>query len=357
MTLAERLSEYVRAASPASGSSRFEHDDAAGRDRPALPPEPGLDAGHLGRRPRPEPRRPGRPRPAPSPAPPTRWPRSARWPPWPRPTARPCWCSGTSTGSWARPRSSRRSTPRSPPASRTGPSSSSSRRSSRSPSSWRSSSSSSTTTCPAATSSTAIARGVATEPGELPEGDGLDRRARRGGRPDPGRGRERLQPVAGRATAGSPPRSLWELKTGMLKKSGLLTLHRGGETFADLGGLEALKSFCSRALRPGGPRASGRGASSCSAPPGIGQVRLLRRRWATRPGGRPWSSTSGTLHGFASSGQTESEHPPGAAARRRDGPVRPLRRRDREGAGRLVQGPRATRGVSARLFGTLLSWL
>jgi SpoVK/Ycf46/Vps4 family AAA+-type ATPase len=28
-------------------------------------------------------------------------------------------------------------------------------------------------------------------------------------------------------------------------------LHRGGETFSDLGGLEAIKSFCTRALRPG----------------------------------------------------------------------------------------------------------
>jgi SpoVK/Ycf46/Vps4 family AAA+-type ATPase len=34
----------------------------------------------------------------------------------------------------------------------------------------------------------------------------------------------------------------------MLKKSGLLTLHRGTERFADLGGLEGLKGFCSRAL-------------------------------------------------------------------------------------------------------------
>src|SRR5262249_33875956 len=40
-------------------------------------------------------------------------------------------------------------------------------------------------------------------------------------------------------------------KAQALKKSGLLSLHRGGETFADLGGLEALKSFCTRALRPG----------------------------------------------------------------------------------------------------------
>ena len=46
---------------------------------------------------------------------------------------------------------------------------------------------------------------------------------------------------------------LWEIKSGMLKKSGLLTLHRGGESFADLGGLEALKGFCARALRPGRP--------------------------------------------------------------------------------------------------------
>src|SRR5262249_10363342 len=56
------------------------------------------------------------------------------------------------------------------------------------------------------------------------------------------------------------PGPLWELKGQALKKSGLLTLHRGGETFADLGGLEALKAFCSRALRPGrrgGVRARG----------------------------------------------------------------------------------------------------
>ena len=39
----------------------------------------------------------------------------------------------------------------------------------------------------------------------------------------------------------------------MLKKSGLLTLHRGKETFADLGGLDALKDFCRRALRPDRP--------------------------------------------------------------------------------------------------------
>src|SRR6185369_16181942 len=42
---------------------------------------------------------------------------------------------------------------------------------------------------------------------------------------------------------------LWELKTQLLKKSGLLSLHRGTETFADLGGLEAIKAFCQKSLR------------------------------------------------------------------------------------------------------------
>ena len=44
--------------------------------------------------------------------------------------------------------------------------------------------------------------------------------------------------------------TIWQLKAAELKKSNLLTLYRGGESFAGLGGLEALKSFCLRALRP-----------------------------------------------------------------------------------------------------------
>ena len=46
----------------------------------------------------------------------------------------------------------------------------------------------------------AIARSIATEPGELPDGDGLGGRARRRRRADPDRGRERVPPLAG------PPR-------------------------------------------------------------------------------------------------------------------------------------------------------
>ncbi|MFN3150472.1 AAA family ATPase [Bremerella sp.] len=46
------------------------------------------------------------------------------------------------------------------------------------------------------------------------------------------------------------PSAIWQLKSQALLKGGLLSLHRGGETFSDLGGLDSLKEFCLRALRP-----------------------------------------------------------------------------------------------------------
>jgi hypothetical protein len=44
------------------------------------------------------------------------------------------------------------------------------------------------------------------------------------------------------------PDAVWELKSGMLKKSGLMRLHTGSETFDSLGGLKNLKAFCQRSL-------------------------------------------------------------------------------------------------------------
>ena len=116
----------------------------------------------------------------------------------------------------------------------------------------------------------AIARGVAVEPGELPERDGL------GAVLDAAAGLTRVE--AENAFALSLVRHgrlaadvLWEIKSGTLKKSGLLTLHRGGETFADLGGLEALKSFCARALRPGRPSGVRARGVLLLGPPGSGK--------------------------------------------------------------------------------------
>ena len=94
-----------------------------------------------------------------------------------------------------------------------------------------------------------IVRGVATEDGELPEGEQqvsliLDAAA----------GLTRMEAESAFSLSlvrhrHVQPESIWEIKTQMLKKAGLLTLHRGDESFAGLGGLDSLKSFCTRALR------------------------------------------------------------------------------------------------------------
>src|SRR5690606_30761523 len=91
-----------------------------------------------------------------------------------------------------------------------------------------------------------IARGIATEEQELPTGNDLEVVL------DAAAGLTRLEAENafslslvrhGRITSDA----VWELKSGMLKKSGLLELHQGAETFQSLGGLESLKAFCRQA--------------------------------------------------------------------------------------------------------------
>jgi hypothetical protein len=93
-----------------------------------------------------------------------------------------------------------------------------------------------------------IARGIATEEGELPQGDAL------GTVLDAAAGLTRYEAEGafslslvrnGRLAADV----LWEIKAQTLTKSGLLQLHRGGERFDTLGGLQALKAFCLRSMR------------------------------------------------------------------------------------------------------------
>jgi hypothetical protein len=117
-----------------------------------------------------------------------------------------------------------------------------------------------------------IARGVATEPEELPEGNDLVRLL------DAAAGLTRLEAENAFALSlvshqALQPDIVWQLKGETLKKSGLLALYRGGDTFADLGGLEALKGFCTRALRPKPaekPKARG---IVLLGPPGVGKAR------------------------------------------------------------------------------------
>jgi hypothetical protein len=92
-----------------------------------------------------------------------------------------------------------------------------------------------------------IARGIATEDGELPPDAELQTVL------DAASGLSRFEAEGafslslvrqGRIT----PDAVWELKTQTLKKSGLLKLYRGTEDFQSLGGLTALKAFTKRAL-------------------------------------------------------------------------------------------------------------
>jgi hypothetical protein len=92
-----------------------------------------------------------------------------------------------------------------------------------------------------------IAQGVATEAGELPTGADLTRLL------DAASGLTRYEAEGAFSLSlvregKVKPETVWELKSQTLKKSGLLNLHRGVERFEQLGGLESLKRFCTRVL-------------------------------------------------------------------------------------------------------------
>lgn len=92
-----------------------------------------------------------------------------------------------------------------------------------------------------------IIEGVATNPGELPEGDQLETVI------DAAMGLTRLEVENAIALSlvrdgKVKPDAIWELKASMLKKSGLLQLYKGQENFSSLGGLANLKAFCKRSL-------------------------------------------------------------------------------------------------------------
>ena len=88
-----------------------------------------------------------------------------------------------------------------------------------------------------------IARGIATEAGELPAGDDLQVVL------DAAAGLTRYEAEGAFSLSlvrhgQVQPDAIWSLKSQTLKKSGLVSLHRGSESFDQLGGLEAMKQFC-----------------------------------------------------------------------------------------------------------------
>ena len=199
----------------------------------------------------------------------------------------------------------------------------------------------------------AIARGVATEPGERPAGDELEAAL------DAAAGLGRAEAEGAFALSlvrhgRLLPAPLWEIKAGMLRKSGLLALHRGGGSFADLGGLEALKSFCSRALRPGRPAGVRARGVLLLGPPGSGKSQFARALGAET--GRPTLVLDvGALLGSLV-GQSEANLR--QALRQVDAMAPCVVMVDEvEKALAGASGPAGDSGVASRIFAGLLTWL
>lgn len=201
-----------------------------------------------------------------------------------------------------------------------------------------------------------LARSIATEDGELPEGDELNTvlDAAAGLTRYEAEGAFSLSLVREQAIR---PQSIWELKSQILKKSGLVSLHRGSESFDQLGGLDALKSFCTRAMRnqgDGNPLKRPRGVLLLS-PPGCGKSAFCKA--LGNETGRPTLTLDiGALMGSLV-GQTEANI---RQALQIVDAMQPavcfLDELDKSLSGVASSGSTDS-GVAARLFGTFLTWL
>ncbi|ADG68863.1 AAA ATPase central domain protein [Planctopirus limnophila DSM 3776] len=150
------------------------------------------------------------------------------------------------------------------------------------------------------------------------------------------------------------PEVIWELKAQLLRQQNLLRLHRGNESFANLGGLASLKTFCRQALRPG------RSASTVKArgvlllsPPGCGKSAFCRA--LGNETGRPVLTLDlgAVLGGIVG----ETERNIRQALQVVDAMAPCVLFVDELEKGLAGVGGTGDAGVATRLFGTLLTWL
>jgi len=148
------------------------------------------------------------------------------------------------------------------------------------------------------------------------------------------------------------PDAIWDLKSQTLKKSNLLTLHRGQERFDSLGGLDSLKDFCKRALSSRRSKVKPRGILLLS-PPGCGKSAFCKA--LGNEVGRPTlildiGSLMGSLVG-------QSEANLRQALRTIDAMAPAICMVDELEKALSGVGSQGDSGVSTRLFGTLLTYL
>ena len=201
-----------------------------------------------------------------------------------------------------------------------------------------------------------IARGIATEQGELPDGPALDQLL------DASAGLTRYEAEAafslslvrhGRLQADA----VWELKCQTLKKSGLMQLYRGEEDFSSLGGLHAVKTFCRRALlQPGrgNPLKRSRGILLLS-PPGCGKSQFAKA--LGKEVGRPVLMLDvGALLGSLV-GQSEERTRQALKIVDAMAPCVAFIDEVEKAFAGVGNSGQTDSGVSARMFGSFLSWL
>ncbi|TWU33817.1 AAA family ATPase [Novipirellula artificiosorum] len=200
-----------------------------------------------------------------------------------------------------------------------------------------------------------IARGVATEGNELPDGPEFEAVL------DAAAGLTRLEAENAfslslvRHQCLRPP-AIWEIKTQTLKHSGLLSLYRGDSDFSSLGGLSALKAFTRRALLRS--RTSGsvhaRGVMLLS-PPGCGKSEFCKclGKEVNRP---VLMLDVGSLMGSLV-GQSEERTRQALATVDAMAPcVLMIDEVEKAFAGASGGGSNDS-GVSSRMMGTVLTWL
>lgn len=201
-----------------------------------------------------------------------------------------------------------------------------------------------------------IARGIATEDGELPEGTQLDMLL------DAAAGLTRYEAEAafslslvrhGRIV----PDAVWDLKCQTLKKSGLMQLYRGTEDFSSLGGLASLKAFTKRVLlQPGrgNPLKRPRGVLLLS-PPGCGKSQFCK--CLGKETGRPVLILDvGTLMGSLV-GQTEERTRQALQIADAMAPCVLMIDEVEKAFSGVGNSGQTDSGVSSRMFGSFLSWL
>ena len=188
------------------------------------------------------------------------------------------------------------------------------------------------------------------QPNDLPQGDDLQRVL------DAAAGLTRYESEGAFALSltrhnAIRPEAIWELKAQTLKKNNLLTLHRGDERFDALGGLGNLKDFCRRALQSG-KRVKPRGILLLGVP-GTGKSAFCKA--LGNETGRPTLLFDVGALMASLVGQTEQNVR--QALKIADAMSPSILFCDEIEKSLSGIGGNGDSGVSARLFGTMLTWL